>query len=280
MKTKIYTLLFASLLLSSCTTKLLYNYADWAIEWYVHDLVTLNDDQEWLLHEAVDSTLKWHRKNQIPFYIETLSEIEKAVKSGITIEFLKRFYFAHEKGWMELKYRVTPTLTGLLKTLVNSQVNELEENMIEQENELREKYVNKPSEELSKERTERMAERIEEWIGKLDKEQTKLIYNWSNQVKFVSDQWAYSREQWQSSFIKIVRESRNKPEFPSLMMEHFQNSRKYWPEGYEGAYYYNVDLTLKLITDISSQMTKDQKKELLDNVAGLKKQLTEIYEED
>lgn len=280
MKIKVSILLVACLLLTSCTTKLLYNYADWALEWYVQDLVTLNEDQEWKLHDAVDSTLTWHRKNQIPFYIETLTEIEKAVKSEITLEFLKRFYFAHEKGWMELKYRVTPTLTGLLRTLENSQVDELKENMLEQENKLREKYVNRPPEELSKERTERMIERIEDWIGDLNKDQITMVNNWSKQVKFVSDQWAYSREQWQSHFIKIIRESRNQPEFPSLMMEHFQNSRKYWPEGYEAAYYYNVDLTLKLIADIGNQMTKDQKAEFLDKVAGLKKQLIEIYEDD
>jgi hypothetical protein len=280
MKIKVYILLIASLLLSSCTTKLLYNYADWALEWYVQDLVTLNDDQEWKLHDAVDSLLAWHRKNQIPFYIETLSEIEKAVESQITLEFLKRFYFAHEKGWMELKYRATPTLTGLLNTLTASQVVELKENMLDQENKLREKYLNKPAEQLAKERTERMIERIEDWVGDLDKKQRQLVYNWSNQVKLVSDQWAYSREQWQTHFIKIVRESRHKKDFPSLMMEHFQNSRKYWPEGYEAAYYYNVDLTLKMMADIGNQLTKNQRKKLLDKVTDLKKQLIEIYEED
>ena len=278
MKIRIYILLFA-LLLSSCTTKFLYNYADWALEWYVQDLVTINDNQEWLLHEAVDSTLAWHRKNQIPFYVETLSEVEAAVKSEITLEFLKRFYFAHEKGWMELKYRVTPTLTGLLKTLTDAQVNELAENMLEQENKLREKYVNKPSDELEKQRTERMIERIEDWIGDLDKNQVQLVRNWSKQVKPAADQWAYSREQWQSNLIKMVRDSRNKTEFPSLMMEHFQNSRKYWPDGYEAIYYFNVDLTLKLMADISDLMTKDQKQDFLEKIAELKKQLIEIHKD-
>lgn len=277
MKIKVCLLFTASLLLSSCTTKLLYNYADWALEWYIDDLVTLNDDQEWKLRQAIESTLEWHRKNQIPFYIQTLNELEDEVKSELTPGFLKRFYFAHEKGWMELKYHITPTMAGLLKTLSSSQVDELDENMQEQEQELRKKYVEKSQEKLTKERAERMIDRMEDWIGDLNDKQKQLVVNWSHEVKKVADQWAYSRQQWQSNFIRIVRESRSTPEFNALMMEHFQNSRKYWPEGYEAAYYYNVDLTLKMIADIAKVMSGKQKKEFLENIGNLNKQLTEIY---
>lgn len=276
-KIKVCLLFTASLLIASCTTKLLYNYADWALEWYVDDLVTLNDDQEWKLKDAIASTIEWHRKNQIPLYIQTLDELEDAVDDELTISFLKRFYFAHEKGWMELKYHITPTLAGLLKTLSTSQVDELEENMLEQEQELREKYVEKNQEELTKERTERMIDRVEDWIGNPGDKQQQIIVNWSHQVKKVADQWAYSRQQWQSSFIRIVRESRKTPEFNALIMEHFQNSRKYWPQGYEAAYYYNVDLTLKMFVDISKEMTNEQKNEFLKKISNLKKQFTEIY---
>jgi len=280
MKIKVCLLLIATLLLTSCTTKLLYNYADWALEWYVSDLVTLNDDQEWKLREAIESTLEWHRKNQIPLYIQTLDELEEAVNSEITLTFLKRYYFAHEKGWMELKYHITPTLAGLLKTLSDSQVKELDENMQEQENDLRKKYVEKSLEEQIQDRSERMIDRTEDWIGDLNGKQKQIVANWSNQVKQVADQWAYSRQQWQTNFIKIVRESRNKPEFNELMMEHFQNSRKYWPTGYEAAYYYNVDLTLKMIVDIGKEMSSKQKTKFLDKIASLKKQFREIYKGD
>jgi len=280
MKIKVCLLLIATLLLTSCTTKLLYNYADWALEWYVSDLVTLNDDQEWKLREAIESTLEWHRKNQIPLYIQTLDELEEAVNSEITLTFLKRYYFAHEKGWMELKYHITPTLAGLLKTLSDSQVKELDENMQEQENDLRKKYVEKSLEEQIQDRSERMIDRTEDWIGDLNGKQKQIVANWSNQVKQVADQWAYSRQQWQTNFIKIVRESRNKPEFNELMMEHFQNSRKYWPTGYEAAYYYNVDLTLKMIVDIGKEMSSKQKTKFLDKIASLKNQFREIYKGD
>jgi len=280
MKIKTYLLIGSVLLLCSCTTKLLYKYADWGLEWYVDDLITLNEDQEWKLRDAIESTLTWHRVNQIPFYITTLEELENAVKSEITVKFLKRFYFAHEKGWMELKYHITPTLAGLLKTLSTNQVDELEENMQEQERDLREKYVEKPVKELIEERTHRMIDRIEDWIGDLNKKQQQIVVNWSHEINQVANQWAYSRQQWQTNLIKIVRESRNKPEFNALMMEHFQNSRKYWPEGYEAAYYQNVDLTLKMIADISNEMSIDQKKEFLGNIGSLKKQLIEIVKDE
>ena len=279
MKTKISLLLLITLLISSCSTKFAYNYLDWAIEWYIEDLVTLNNDQEWDVTEAAESTLAWHRKNQLPFYIKTLNEAEDAFKQGISLKFLKRFYFSHEKGWMDLKYHITPTLAGLLKTLDDHQVNELEQNMKEQEEELVSKYVDKPQQELVSERTERMIDRLEPWIGELSKQQIQLVVNWSHQVKTTTNQWSSSRQQWQAHFIKIVRDYRKTSQFHTLMLEHFQNSRKYWPKGYEESYYQNIDLTLNMIVKIGNELSKKQKEHLLEEIGELKEQLIEIVED-
>lgn len=280
MKIKITLLLFASLLLYSCATKLVYNHFDWVLEWYVDDLVSLSEDQEWQLRGAIESTLKWHRSNQLPFYIETLEEAEYAVNNEINVSFLKRFYFAHEKGWMDLKYHVTPTLAGLLTTLTTSQIDELQKNMESQEKELTEKYVDKPPDKLIRERTERMIDRLEDWVDDLNKNQQQIVVNWSNRVKPGTNEWAGSRREWQSNFIKIVRDFRNNPQFNTLMMEHFQNSRKYWPEGYEATYYSNINITLEMIAELGKTLSKDQKKHLLKRIGKLKEQFNELYKDD
>lgn len=280
MKIKILLLLLLISLLYACTTRFIYNHLDWAIEWYVDDLVTLNEDQEWLIRDSIKSLLSWHRSNQLPFYISSLKEAEEAVKSEITLSFLKRFYYGHEKAWMNLKHHITPSVTRSLKTLSNSQVNELEDNLQSQEKDVTRDYINKSPEELTEERIQRMAERLEFWVGDLSKKQQQIVVDWGYTVKVQTNEWMKARKLWQSNFIRIVRESRYKATFNDLIMEHFQNSRKYWPDGYEKNYYFNVEHTLKMIVNIGKQLTESQKEKLTERIADIRQQLQKIHKDD
>ena len=280
MKIKIFLLVLTVSFLYACSARFLYNHLDWALEWYIDDLVTLNDDQEWQVRKAIESMLAWHRVNQLPFYISSLEEAETAVETEITLSFLKRFYYGHEKAWMNLKYHITPTLAGQLKTLSDAQIDELEENLKSQEKKVTEKHINKTPEELVNERVERMIDRLDYWIGDLNKQQQQIVVNWSHTVKPQINEWINSRKQWQTNFIRIVRDSRTKPQFNELMMEHFQNSRKYWPEGYERSYYFNVEHTLKMIVEIGEHLSKKQKQKLIDRISSLRNHLSDIYNDD
>lgn len=280
LKIKICILLLTAIVLSSCTSKFIYNHLDWALEWYIDDLVTLNDDQEWQVRGVIESILKWHRKNQLPFYISSLEEAEEAINTEITLGFLKRFYFGHEKAWMNLKYQTAPSLVNPLRTLSNAQVRELEKNLQDQEKDVIKDYVYKSTEELTNERIARMIDRLDFWIGDLNKQQQQVVVDWSHKVRIQTDDWMKSRKLWQSNFVKIVKEKRHKPNFNDLLLEHFQNSRKYWPDGYEQNYYFNVNLTLAMIAELGKQLTTDQKEKLLDRVVEIRSHIVEIYKDD
>ena len=279
MKIRICIFLLATSFLYSCSTKFIYNHLDWALEWYIDDLVTLNDDQEWKVRDAVNSILTWHRKNQLPFYISSLEEAEESVNTEITSGFLKRFYYGHEKAWINLKFHMTPTLAELLKTLNDSQVNELEKNLQSQEKDITKEYLNKSSEELVNERIERMIDRLDYWIGDLNKQQEQIVVNWAHRVKVQTNEWINTRKLWQTNLVMLVRESRNKLQFNELMLEHFQNSRKYWPDGYEKNYYFNVNQTLEMIAELGKVLTAKQKEKLLDRIVEIREQIVEIYKE-
>jgi len=266
-------------LFTACTTKIMYNYLDWIAEWYATDLVTLNDEQDWLLNDAVKSELAWHRKHQLPFYIESLEELEKNIQAGLSQDHLKKFYTIHEHGWVELKHRLAPTISRLLKTLSDGQINELEKNLKDQENDLAEKYVNKPADELITERSERMVDKIEDWTGSLNKQQIQLIQNWSLKVKPVSKTWIETRKQWQTNLIHILRYNRDNPDYNNLMKDLFYKSRKFWPDWYHDAYYQNVDMTLAMFANLTNQLTYKQQQRLLNKIDALKIQFIELYDE-
>ena len=274
------TVLLLCLLATACTTKIAYNYLDWIIEWYVSDLVTLNDDQEWKLTEVIDQELLWHRQTQLPQYVNALEQLSTDIEYGLTFESLNRFYQTNENAWSSLKRHVTPDVTRLFKTLNDSQVEELLKNLEQQNLELEEEYVNKPADERMKQRSERMTDHIESWTGDLNKKQKRLINNWSRQVNPLSKQWIATRRAWQASLGQILRNYRGKPEFDNLIHDLFYNSRKFWPQWYHDAFYDNVYLTLHMFANLSKQFTPEQKQHLLGELRHLRRNLQELQKDD
>lgn len=273
---KILTGIFLCLLVTACTTKMAYNYMDWVIEWYVDDLVTLNDHQDWLLNNAIEQEMLWHRTTQLPRYAESLDQLVSNIQRGIQLDDLRDFFQTSETAWTTVTLHATPAVTRLFQSMSDAQVDELMQNLEAQNQELEKDYVNKPSKELIAQRSERMTERLEDWTGSLNKNQQRLIHNWSRQVQPLSRQWIATRRAWQANLGQILRDHRDKPAFAKLIHDLFYNSRKFWPQWYHDAYYQNIRLTLQMITDLIQQLTPLQKQHLVMAVKHLRNNIQEL----
>lgn len=280
MKGKIFSCILICLLLSGCTTKLVYNYLDWILEWYVADLVTLTEDQEWLLTDALTKELAWHRKQQLPSYIKSLDELIVAINSGLTIERAQQLYNDQEKRWEILKQRITPTMAELFKTMNESQVDQLLEGLEEKNQEMEEKYVEKPLNERIEQRTERMTDFIENWTGSLAESQTQLIADWSRQIKQTSNQWITNSRAWQAELGSTIRQYRHTPEFTARIEDLFMNNRKFWSKSYQSAYEHNLHLTIAMLVNLEKQLSDRQRQHLLDEIVVLRKQINDLHNQN
>lgn len=265
------------LLLSACSTKLAYNYLDWILEWYVEDLVTLSEDQEWLFRNALARELNWHRKKQLPLYVKSLDDLHDAMNSGLTVEALGKIYSEQENGLQELARQITPAMSQLLATLSDKQVEQLLENLEEQNQELAEEYVNKPAAELVKQRTERMVDRAENWLGTLNDAQTRLITEWSQQIRPTATQWIANRRAWQTRLGDSLKTSRHSPDFINDVEELFVNGSAAWPAAYRKDFEHNLDITLRMLVSLQQQLSDRQRQHLSEEIAVLRKQLVELH---
>lgn len=277
MRPKLVAIVFFCLLFSACSTKMAYNYLDWILEWYVGDLVTLDYEQEWQLRNAIARELNWHRKKQLPLYIKGLDDLNQAINNGLTVETLQQIYTDQEKGLTDLILQITPAMSQLLATFSDEQAKQLLENLQEQNLDLEEEYVDKPSEELNKQRIERMIDRAENWIGPLTDSQIKLITEWSPQIRPTATQWISNRRAWQARLGSILREKRFESDFDEHVEELFVNSSKAWPDSYHVDFEYNKHLVFSLIVSLEKNLSTKQRQHLFDEIAVLRRQLTELH---
>ena len=280
MPAKLIASLSLCLLLGACSTKMAYNYLDWILEWYVGDLVSLTEDQEWQFRNALARQLDWHRKKQLPLYAKSLDDLHIAIENEFTLESLQRIYNEQENGLNELIKQITPTLSELLATLSDSQVEQLMENLEEQNQELEEEYVKKSRDELVAQRAERMIDRAENWVGTLNESQTQLITNWSRQIRPTAEQWIANRRAWQTKLGSSLREKRHATDFDSHIEDLFVNSGKTWPDSYRSDFEYNRNLVFNMLVNLENTLSDRQRQHLLEEIAVLRKQLTELHQQN
>lgn len=269
-----------SLLTASCSTKLAYNYLDWALEWYAGKYVSLNDDQQWLLSTTIEKSLKWHRQTQLPTYVNSLDQLIENIKGELSLSKLKRIYATNENYWRTVKQHTAPLIAELLLNLSDKQVQELFENLEEQNLELEQEYVNKPDGDLIEQRAERMIDRLEEWIDDLDKKQEKIVFEWSRQYYPLSDRWIMNRRVWQNAFEEAFKYRESAPDtFRERVIDLMQNSRQFWTLEHKRLFQSNIELTLSMLAEIHSTLTDDQRDYLIDEIRSLRNQFDELSKE-
>jgi len=134
------------------------------------------DDAQWLrARSALDETVAWHRRTQLPDYVQLLARAETEVLSDTTPERMC--------GWAaEIRGRIDPVLqflapaiTDVALTLSPAQFVHIEKRFAETNEEFRDEHLQKNPQRRQRAMVGRDVERAEMLYGKLDDAQRELV---------------------------------------------------------------------------------------------------------
>ncbi|MGR5469832.1 DUF6279 family lipoprotein, partial [Vibrio astriarenae] len=83
-------ILMSILLFVGCTKKFFYSNIDWIVIEYLDNYVSLDAEQESLLEERILLLADWHKKEELPVYIEHLKSLEVIRKREVTFDVLQK----------------------------------------------------------------------------------------------------------------------------------------------------------------------------------------------
>ncbi|WP_394143120.1 DUF6279 family lipoprotein [Vibrio atypicus] len=218
-------IIFAAIgaLLSGCSTKFVYNNMDWLLIEYLEDYVELNDEQEALVTDKIMLLSEWHRKEEIPNYIEHLDELIALDLRAFTIEDLERQESKFQSHSDRLIQRVAPELFELAQQLTDSQVEELMNNIRVRHTKYKKKHQTLSERESRRNYAEKIAENVDDWLGSVTKEQKQLIKLWSQELSVTSLDWIQHqtkmRVEMNSLLMKRFDIARFEPHFEQLMFD-------------------------------------------------------------
>jgi hypothetical protein len=263
-KILLFTLLLATV--AGCGPRWYYPHLDWLLPWYVDDYMSLDATQQSELQLRLARQLDWHCRTQLPAYADFLRAVKADFEHpGHTISSDRvMVYLASLKAyWRDLMMRIGPDVADIMTTASDAQIDELFRNLERRNRELERTYVDPPLEEILHQRTERMVDRLEKWVGPLEDGQQMAIQGWSTQLGATADQWIANRRRMQAGFRQILAERRDNPAFKQDFITLLTTPALLRTARYQTRLDHHTRLTADLLAAIGSTLTRAQQTHLL-----------------
>lgn len=203
---RLRTCLLLALIASSvgCTTKFLYNQADWLAMWQLDRYFDLTSDQKEFLSSSLASILARHRKEALPQYERFLTRLRDQLSDGLTAEEVDGFFSAYRHLRGDLFERFVEGGSVFLTSVNDSQLQHLERAFARR---------NLGADRLLEtDREKRLAQRAEwtvEWLtgllGPLSAPQVEGITELSLGLPDTLPAWHEFQRQRQEAFLQLLR---------------------------------------------------------------------------
>ncbi|WP_373560823.1 DUF6279 family lipoprotein [Vibrio sp. ES.051] len=258
-KVRQYCLIFFFVfLLAGCAKKFLYSNIDWFIVDYIEDYVSLEGEQETLIEELLLLLTEWHKKEELPLYIDHLKDLEALQANDITLA-----YFQQNRGRLRAHYnrmvsKVAPDLFSLSLQLTKDQEREFLSNVQEHYQERDAKYADKSEDEMREVILDNAEEWIEEWIGHLNNKQYEYAQEFSQQVILNRSLWRGYRASIYQELEYLFESKANPVIYQGVFMRLLFEPESYYGQQLSENIDYNVALVDQLTLDIADSMTGKQ----------------------
>lgn len=275
-KTLLILLAFTLVTAGCSRMNLAYRNLDLLIPWSLNDYLDMNRDQQQRFRAQLREHLGWHCRTQLPEYLDSVELLQGQVRQGeIDGPVLHAHYRDARQAIQTIAVEITPTTTQLLRDLDDEQVRELGEALEKDRRERDEKYLQPPLAEQIRERSERMRERVDQWLGSTSAAQRQRILEWAHALGDQNRLWLGNRVQWQQALIAAL-DQRQEPEFAQRIETLLQDREALWSADYRAAFARAEQVTIDLISDVYALSDPAQRRHLDEQLEDLRKDLSSL----
>lgn len=277
---KKFAIVILAILMSGCSTRFVYNNADWLVHWYLDDYVNLTKEQEQRFDDMFSSWLVWHRQNELPQYHAQLDDIiDEIITGNITAESIAQHRERLREHWVRARTYVAEDIVELAVDMSDEQMayffDQLEEKNLEDEEELQER-LEMDTEKQTKDWVKRNQKNSRRWFGRLSDEQKDFITRFSDRFNSTRGHWIEYRREYQQQ-LKATFEMEDRGEvFKTQLHDLIVDPERFRSETFQQAMKQNEMASTEYILGLQSLMTDKQIERLVDEINELRDDLMSL----
>ena len=274
---RLVLLVFVLGLASCSSTSFFYNRLDFIVPWYIDDYVNLDRGQEDFLEERLDPFLTWHRREELPRYVETVAYFEDAVSDSLEREELEAIQEDFEAAYRRLESRGMEWMLALGAELTDEQMDEVLENFEERLEEFEKEYLERDDEEFVADSYERLKDNLEDYMGRLDKEQRAIAQRASQELVRADNEWHQEQQRWLERLRVILA---REPGWEDRLMQAIAEREENFTPQYTAAIEHNTQILGAAFAEIINSRSEKQDKKLRGKLGELRNDLLALSTQD
>ena len=263
-----FIVVLATLSMSACSMRIVYNYLDWIIPFYIDDYMTLTDHQEKLFDRDIIQIIRWHRAEELPKYERFIVTLKEAQTSPMSQQQVFFFFEDAEALWTGLLTAVMPALLELSTTLNEKQIQEINYALVDDIKNSQDKYGKQNDIERRVFLRDKINDIMDERLDRVTDEQAEMIELWSATRKNTTDDWLIYRNNWRLKLMELLN-NRQASNYSDDMSNFLLNPKSIYHASYRRDVLENRRHFAQLLADLSTTFTARQREHLQHELAGI-----------
>jgi len=265
-------------LLAGCSILSVYRYADWLILWQVDHYFDLTADQRHDLTQRLTPLLARHRQEAIPQYEAFLTQIRQRLERGLTSQDLDWVYATYDHLRADLFDRVVADGGVFLASVDSRQVRTLEA-ALQKDNEKSARLLEVPAPERLKKRAHATLDWLEDWLGRLSKDQEAQIREWSLGLPDAQPVWVAYQQQRQQELLALLHQPRSSERLAVELRTMLVYQDHTAPRAYQDGVRQIRAAVKNMALAIDQRLTPDQRRHAVTKLERLIQQLHDLQAE-
>ncbi|NND54837.1 MAG: hypothetical protein HKN56_07690 [Gammaproteobacteria bacterium] len=241
-----------TLLLGGCSSRFFYDRIDAFIVWKLGDYVTLTDAQKLTLKNDIQAHLDGVRENELTRIAALISEFAGDFES-LPVP-ASRFELRYQQSmelYDEIMLGLVPLTERFLRGLSEAQIEEFFTRLDEANEEMYDEYLGRTPEDREKARNKSAVKGIQDFTGRLRKDQKLLVTDTLARMEDASDEWIAYQQEWRDQFRALVTRAPEGEAYTEKLTELMVYPRQlHTPE-----YRERVDRNRVMLTDMLSELS-------------------------
>ncbi|HKP97050.1 MAG TPA: DUF6279 family lipoprotein [Fibrobacteria bacterium] len=269
-----------ALALAGCNKlKLGYEYADWLMVYSVEDNFDLDKAQRSRLKEDVDGYFRWHRTQMLPVYADFLAFVADSVRNGLRPSEVDSGYARYKALFKRTMEPVTDKSVNLLSALTPQQVDDWLEKQRKKNQKLRKEFSGSIEDRLDH-RFHKIVDEMEDWTGRLTKEQKTKIKALNATLPWNGNLWLDMREKVQEHLGELLKKKAPQAELRGYLSTYYLETDSLRSEEYRIKNKEFETRLRTLIYVIHNTLTYEQKRHFIQQVEKLERDFRALSKQE
>jgi hypothetical protein len=263
----VLSLLILALAGGCSRTRIAYNFSDWFLLHRIDHYFNLNSGQEQFLETRIHAFQAWHRKHELPRWVEALEELEKRYADGLSLDDADWAESRYTDLWRRLIDHGLPDFSLFLTTVNAAQIQYLQDRFDNSDDWLtRQASLNETD--LIDDQRSWVEGVFESWYGHLDTAQLQRIQGWVHTDPAWMQIRLKNRKQFQQEFVALLKQRLPADRIQHRLTRWLHHPETRWEPGFHERLEARSREWKSLIVRVDALMAPGQRRHALERIRG------------